>query len=216
LSRRTILRRARDLAAIRPGLLVSSSRVVVWTPGAYAAASLLELEIIDRTSGDDLPLVTPPTPHGHPGSLVVALLTDPPTGAGALTASYGLSLAERSGLLERTPSLILSAHAADLSRAADFLAGTRSQIRLVVVHAPVASVLASADLVFLPPCRSGASPAEFAARRHWLRHASETRLRVMGAPGDPHATPIPSEPDGTWSRAELGRALADLLRESHA
>lgn len=215
-SRRTILRRARDLAAIRPGLLASSSRVVVWTPGAYAAASLLELEIVDRNSDDDLPLLTPPTPRCPSGSIVAALLTDPPTGVGALAAAYGLSLAERSGLLERTPTLLLSAHAADLSRVADFLAGTQAKIRLVVVHAPVASVLASADLIFLPPCRSDATPVEFAARRHWLRHAIETRRRVMGAPGDPYATHIPSESDGTWSRAELGRALDDLLRERHA
>jgi hypothetical protein len=227
-SRRTTLRRVRDLAAVRPGLLGSASRVVVWTPGAFAAASLLDLDLVDRTIPEpdlessgipSLPALPPldlrldASPEVAPEAPIVVLLSDPPESQGVLAAAYALSLTANAGHIPGA-ILVVPRVAVDRARAGDFLVSISSSIRLHAVDEPAAVWLPAADLVLAPPARDEAHPAVVAARAFWIRRALAMGRRVIGTTGDPEVHNVPNEPGGLWSRTELGRAIADVFSET--
>lgn len=209
------------------GTLGAFGRVVAWTPGASSTAAKLGLPVVDRAGGEGWPAggmdagdrerARAELPGVGTEDLLVGVVWDPPGAADALTANYGMGLIEGAGLLRGRPAaMVVPRGACGVERAERLSAGVRLAARLLEAPGTLEGLIAASDVVVFPPldaARGQAGRANLRAARAWwiARATAAGRPMVLGPedPETPGAVRLPA-----WGRAELGRGLREVLRNT--
>lgn len=204
-------------------------RVVAWTPGVVRAAGRLGLPMDDQSTGDRWPAPEAPTLAGRAmvramalgaGNevLVIGVIWDPADTADALTAIYGLGIIEKARLFRGRPAaMLVPPGASGLNRAHRMAVGVRQSTVTVEAPGPIPAIIAGSDILVIPPLDVArghhALPHLRAARAWWVASAAASGLPVILGPDDaeaPNAVRMTA-----WGRAELGRALREVLIRMH-